>query len=327
MRVLVTGASGRIGAQLTRALQTKGYRVRGLDLVDASHVDEAIIGSLLDEDTLERALVDVDSVIHLAALMSWHPDDDASLFDMNVRGTFALLQAATARPLTRFVFASSGEVYPELAPRYLPLDEAHPTEPTSTYGLTKLLGEEAVRHYGRRKGASYCILRFAHTQASEELLDPGSFFSGPRFYVNAKLRQLKGSPSTPEVEKSIAALEAVATPSEQHYIGCNADGQSYRMGICDVRDMVQGVLLGLEHPAAANETFNIGPKESVDFDFAVPYLARVTGLSVVQISLSTAPYRYHTSVLKASRLLGYRPRYDFFHMVDEAALDKARSLR
>jgi len=294
--------------------------VRGLDLAHAPHADEAVVGSLLDTSALERALADVDSVIHLAALMSWHPDDEADLFEVNVRGTSLLLWVAAAHPLTRLVFASSGEVYPELAPRYLPLDEAHPTQPTSLYGLTKLLGEEMVRHFGRRTGTPVCILRFAHTQAPEELLDPGSFFSGPRFYVNAKLRQLGRLPPSPAVEGSIAALRAVATPHEQHYIGCDPDGRPYRMGICDVRDMVQGVLLGLEHPRAANETFNIGPKESVDFDRAVPYLARVTGLPVVRVNLSTVPYRYDTAIAKAEQRLGYSPRFDFFRTVGDAAL-------
>ena len=74
--------------------------------------------------------------------------------------------------------------------------------------------------------------RFAHTQQASELRDPTSFFSGPRFYVNAKLRQLRTLPPSPAVEKSIAALKAVARPEEQHYIGCSPEGRPYRMCIC-----------------------------------------------------------------------------------------------
>jgi UDP-glucose 4-epimerase len=250
--------------------------------------------------------------------MSWHPKDEAALFDANVRGAFNLARAAAARGIGRLVFASSGEVYPELDPQFLPIDETHPTRPTSAYGMTKLLGEEIVRSFGRR-GLEFVILRFAHTQAAAELLDPNSFFSGPRFYVNAKLRQLHGLPDSPNVAKSIAALEAVATPAEQHYIGCDPSGAPYRMCLCDARDLARGIGLGLRHPAAAGEIFNIGPARSFSFDEAVPYLAAKTGLPVQRVNLFTASYRYETSIGKAGRMLGYAPEYDFHRMVDDAA--------
>jgi UDP-glucose 4-epimerase len=327
MRVLVTGTSGRIGRQLVLALQANGHHVRGLDVRPAAgdQPDEMVLGSLLDMDTLTEAVHGVEGAIHLAAMMSWHPKDDQALFEANVQGTFNLLQASSRHGVERFVFASSGEVYPELDPAYLPLDEAHPTRPSSMYGLTKLLGEEMVRNYGRRMGLPFCILRFAHTQAAEELLDPTSFFSGPRFYVNAKLRQLRALPSSPAVAKSIEALSAVATDEEQHYIGCSLEGTAYRMGICDVRDMVSSLLLALTQTAAVGETFNIGPASSFDFDEAVPYLARVTGLPVKRMKLHTTPYRYDTAVTKAMTTLGYAPQYSIFTMIDDAAsTSKAR---
>ncbi len=325
MRVLVTGAGGRVGAQLVQALRERGDWVRGLDVGDPRRVptpDEMVRGSLLDAEAVARAVDGVDAVAHLAALMSWLPQDADRLFDINVRGTFNLLQAVAGRPLTRFVFASSGEVYPELAPGYLPIDEAHPTRPTSVYGLTKLLGEEMVRNYGRRAGLRFVIARFSHAQAAPELLDPTSFFSGPRFYVNAKLRQLRSLPPSPAVERSIAALSAVAAPGEQLYIGCAPDGTPYRMGIADTRDLVQGLLLTLSHPDAVGETFNLGPAQACRFDAVVPALAQATGLAVRRVSLFTAPYDYETSVDKARRILGYAPQWDIFRMIQDARNDQ-----
>lgn len=321
MHVLVTGTSGRIGRRLVAALQADGHRVRGLDKVTAAvgaSPDEFVRGSLDDEDVLEGALHGVDAVVHLAALMSWHPRDERAVFDANVRATDRLVRSAARHKVGRFVFASSGEVYPEVAPRRMPIDETHPTLPVSPYGVSKLLGEEIVRAAHRRTGLEYCILRFAHTQSPEELIDASSFFSGPRFFVNAKLRQLRDLPTSPAVDRSIAALEAVATDDEQHYVGCAPDGTSYRMGICDVRDMVSGVALALHHPAAACETFNIGPEESFDFADAVPYLARATGLPVAPVRLDTAAYRYDTSVQKAMESIGYQPRHTIFGMIDDA---------
>ena len=276
-----------------------------------------VTGSLVDEQVTAQACQNIDAVIHLAALMSWHPQDESALFEANVTGTFRILRAALAGNVKRFVFASSGEVYPELNPAYLPIDEAHPTRPTSSYGLTKLLGEEMVKYFGLR-GLPYCILRFSHTQAAEELLVPDSFFSGPRFYVNAKIRQLESFPPSEAIQKSIAALEAVATPEEQLYIGSSPEGAPYRMGMCDVRDMIRGLKLALTHRAAEGETFNIGPLESFDFDEAVTHLAQATGLPVQRVSLLTTQYRYDTSIEKARRVLGYEPRWDIFTMIDDA---------
>ncbi|NLF78883.1 MAG: NAD-dependent epimerase/dehydratase family protein, partial [Chloroflexi bacterium] len=265
----------------------------------------------------DRALDGIEAVAHLAALMSWHPKDNTRLFEVNVTGTFNLLQATRNHNLKRFVYASSGEVYPELNPKYLPIDEHHPTLPTSTYGMTKLLGEQLVSNIAQQTAMSYCVLRFSHTQSADELFDPNSFFSGPRFYLNAKIRQLEGGPQGPVVVKTLDALRVVSTEKEQHYIGYNPDGKAYRMGMCDTRDMCQGVELGLTHEKADCETFNIGAVHSFDFDEAVPYLARMTGLPIQKVTLYTTSYRYDTSIQKAVDVLGYSPQYDIFRMIDD----------
>jgi len=325
MRILVTGTSGRIGGALAAHLAERGHTVYGLDVVAPSAdvpLDRFVVGSLLDLDALDAALEGADAVAHLAALMTWHPQDNPRLFETNVTGTFQLLQMAKTRPISRFVFASSGEVYPELNPQVLPITETHPTRPNSAYGMTKLLGEEMVRCIAQQTGLSYTILRFSHTQSADELLDPASFFSGPRFYVNAKLRQLQNLPTSHPIEKTIQALQAAARTNdgkEQHYISLDENGRVFRMGMCDVRDMCQGIELALTQDAAHNETFNIGSLESFSFDEAIMHLAQVTGLRVVRVNLSTTRYYYDTSVEKAMSVLGYSPQWDIRRMIDDAS--------
>lgn len=320
MKVLVTGASGRIGSALAAALREQGHWVRGFDLRQpAVSIDDSVTGSLTDLDALDRALDGVDAVAHLAALMTWHSKDNQRLFEANVTGTYQLLQAAKNHALSRFVFASSGEVYPELNPQALPITETHPTVPNSPYGMTKLLGEQMVRTVGEQSGLPFTILRFSHTQAADELFDPNSFFSGPRFYLNAKIRQLQNLPASPAAARTIDALTAVATDDEQHYISLDQDGVPFRMGMCDVRDMAQGVGLALTNDRAVGETFNIGARSSFRFDEAVRHLASYTGLSVIEVRMFTTPYRYETSVQKAIDVLGYAPQFDVFKMIDDAA--------
>lgn len=321
MKILITGSSGRIGSTLADYLKSQGHWVRGLDVSLApsnSPIDETVVSSLLDLDALNQALDGIDAVAHLAALMTWHPKDNPRLFEVNVTGTFQLLQAAKNRGLQRFVFASSGEVYPELNPKHLPITEEHPTLPNSPYGMTKLLGEQMVKTVAAQSDLPYTILRFSHTQVASELLDANSFFSGPRFYLNAKIRQLQNLPQAPTITQTIASLQALATDEEQHYISYDLDGKVFRMGMCDARDMCRGIELALTHDNAVNETFNIGAKNSFNFDDAVNTLAKHTGLPVVDARLATTRYDYETSVEKAMRLLDYTPQYDIFKMIDDA---------
>lgn len=328
MRVLLTGSEGRIGRQVAQTLRARSHWVRGLDLAGGGREsvgDETITGDFGDASTAAAAIEGVDAVVHLAGKMiwrlagerDWRQNDDEVLWHTNITATFTLLQVARKQALKRFVFASSGEVYPERAAVYQPLDENHPTRPISLYGLSKLLGEEMVRYYGRN-GRGFAIARFANTQAAEELLDPNNVFCGPRFYVDAKLRQLEALPRSKPVDRSIKALEQVAGSGDRLYIATSPEGIPYRMGICDPRDIAQGVALLLEHPAAEGEVFNIGPRTSVSFDELVPQLAAATGLEAVRVALYTEPYSYDTSIAKATAVLGYTPRHDILTALDEA---------
>lgn len=314
-RVLVTGAAGRVGTVVVRLLRKHGHTVRGLDL-RPSEADESVTGSLTNPAAVAQATEGVDAIVHLAAVMRWDAEAEEAVFDHNVVATHRLLRAA--REVRRLVFASSGEVYPERRPAYLPIDEQHPLRPDTPYGLTKLLGEEMVRQR-MRAGMPAVIVRLAHTQAAEELLDPSSFFSGPRFFVGPRLRRLESEAPTPHVLEAIRRLRAVGATGDHLLLACDENDVPYKMGICDVRDTAAGIALALEHPNAEGGTFNIGPEAAADFGEIVPHMARLTGLPMARVRLPLAPYRYETSVQRAHDALGYRPRFTVFQMIEEAA--------
>ena len=181
MFVLVTGVTGRIGRNLARALNARGDRVRGLVLPDDPGLDRAaaagvdcLIGNLRDPAAATAAVAGVEAVVHLGAMMLWGGDEhNPTLFEDNLRGTFNLAQAAaTTGGLSRFVFASSDEVYPSLFARYLPIDENHPRQPYSFYGLTKLAGEEMLHYFHRAHRLPIAIARFALTFEPWESVRP-----------------------------------------------------------------------------------------------------------------------------------------------------------
>jgi UDP-glucose 4-epimerase len=318
MQVLVTGSSGRVGSAAVAQLLAGGHAVRGFDLRpsgrSAKRYDEAA-GSLEDAEAAAQAVQDIDAVLHLGAFMSWAPGDRAAMFRANVEGTRVLLDAAAARGVRRVVFASSGEVYPENAPAFQPLTEEHPLQANSPYGLTKILGEKLVRFHQRTGAMETVILRFSHTQDARELLDEASFFSGPRFFLRPRIREQESFGN-----QQVAALLRAADPGRPaHILARNAQGRPFRMHITDTRDIVQGLLLAIEKPEAAGETFNLGATDPVEFAPLLARMSAITGYPVVTVDLPGAGVWYHTSNEKIRRVLGYRPEWTIDRMLDEAA--------
>jgi UDP-glucose 4-epimerase len=316
--ILVTGSAGRVGSRVARELLSSGHRVTGFDL-RASGIDHPalreVLGGFDDRAAAREAVQGTDAILHLGAFMSWLPADRDKLFQANVEGTRVLLEEAAAAAPKRLVFASSGEVYPENVPDYQPIDEEHPLKPRSPYGLSKLLGEEIVRFFERTSGTPATILRFSHTQDASELLDPGSFFSGPRFFLQPKIRQQEGFGNA----AAVSALRAIDDGSETLVLSRNEAGRPFRMHITDTRDMVAGILLALTDERAAGRSYNLGATAPVDFAVALPKMAKLTGLPLKTIDLPGDGVFYETSNARIRTELGYEPQWTFERMIGEAA--------
>lgn len=317
MRVLVTGAAGRVGSKTVDRLLGEGFDVVGFDIRDTGKVLDhysEIVGSFTDVNAVRDAVRGVDTVIHLGAFMSWRAADAAKMFEVNVDGTRALLECAAAAKVDRFVFASSGEVYPENAPVYLPVDEAHPLRPNSQYGLGKKLAEEMVRFFERTTKLNTVILRFSHTQDASELLDRASFFSGPRFFLAAKIEQQESFGN----DTVVAALKNLNGDSDSLVLSCNEEGRPFKMHITDTRDMVEGIVLAATRDEAPGEVFNLGHTVPVEFSEALTKMAELTGLPVVRANLPGEGVFYETSNQKMRTTLGFEPVWSFDKMLDEA---------
>lgn len=320
--ILVTGSAGRVGRAVVAALRAKGRAVRGFDLKPSGMEGDEVIGSLEDADLLARAVEGVTDILHLGAFMSWASADRDRMFAVNVEGTRKLLDAASAAGVRRFVFASSGEVYPENRPEFLPVTEEHPLRPNSPYGLTKLLGEELVRFHQRAESMETVILRFSHTQDASELLDEESFFSGPRFFLKPRIRQQENFGNTAVAD----LLRAKDIGEPAHVLAHNENGRPFRMHITETRDMVAGILLALDHPAAAGEVFNLGSDEPADFADLLPRIAALTGLPIVPVDFPGAGVYYHTSNERIRNTLGFEAEWTMDRMLDEAAAARQQRL-
>ncbi|MFM9847869.1 MAG: NAD-dependent epimerase/dehydratase family protein [Hyphomicrobiaceae bacterium] len=172
-RVVVIGGAGLIGSHTVDLLTKTSAReitiydnfVRGRSENLAAALRDPRVnihdtgGDILQTDILNDVLKGADCVFHFAALwlLQCH-DFPRSAFDVNVRGTFNVLEACVAQTVGRLVYSSSASVYGDAVRE--PMDEEHPFNNKNFYGATKIAGEAMARAFHHRYGLNVVGLRY-----------------------------------------------------------------------------------------------------------------------------------------------------------------------
>lgn len=172
-RVLVTGGAGFIGSHVVEALlETEVEEIVIFDNFSRG-TRENVMGAITDPrcriyehggdiretDLLDDALRGCDGVVHLAGMWLLHClDFPRTAFEVNIAGTFNVLEACVRNGVKRVVFSSSASVYGDAV--RTPMDEAHPFNNRNFYGATKISGEAMCRAFHTRHGLSYVGLRY-----------------------------------------------------------------------------------------------------------------------------------------------------------------------
>lgn len=153
--IAVTGAEGFLGVALCQALLEREVQLVPLDILTGQDI--------MDQEAMTAALQGVDAVYHLAAIASPRQceKDLQATFDVNVTGTFNMIQAAGQAKVERFMFMSSIVAYGE--PLYLPIDETHPLNGRGAYATSKVIGEYLVRAGHDSYGMPFTIIRNSNT--------------------------------------------------------------------------------------------------------------------------------------------------------------------
>jgi nucleoside-diphosphate-sugar epimerase len=181
MRILVTGGQGRLGRAVTQQLIDRGDRPISVDIRPGAGgriVDVTNVGEVLG------VAAGCDAVIHCAAIPSPERDPPEIIFETNVIGTFAVLQAAALAGIRRVVMSSSlsalGGAWakPPHPPRYVPVDEGHPLEVEDPYGLSKVINERTAEMFHRRYGMTIAALRFGWILSEQEARAEAERFAG-----------------------------------------------------------------------------------------------------------------------------------------------------
>ena len=166
MKVLVTGGAGYIGSVLVDRLITEGHQVNVIDdlsngYLENIHKDAKFFqGSILDTDLLNKALDQIEVVLHLGAKIRVEEGESKpELYkQVNIEGTLNLLKLCKEKGVTKFVFASTAAVYGN--PEDFPVTENSKELPVNIYGQTKLEIDKYLAKNAIEQGISAISFRF-----------------------------------------------------------------------------------------------------------------------------------------------------------------------
>ncbi len=177
--IFVTGGTGFIGSHLVDLLLQNGHSVCVLTSSSSVHPNiqaiqskiKIIQGDFGNKELLIQVLKDMDYIFHAAwttvpKTSSENPSYDAQ---SNIIGSIQLLEAAVIAGIKRVIFISTGGAIYGI-PRYNPIDEKHPVQPISAYGISKMAFERYLHFYFKNKGLDYSIIRIANAYGRRQNL-------------------------------------------------------------------------------------------------------------------------------------------------------------
>jgi len=296
MRILVTGSAGHLGEALMRMLAPTPHEAVGLDIKRSPFTH--LVGSIADRPFVRHCMDGMQAVLHTATLHKPHiaTHSRQDFVDTNITGTLNLLEEATAARVESFIFTSTTSTFgramtpPTGAPAAWITEDVMPL-PKNIYGITKLAAEELCQLFHRRNNLPCLVLRTS------------------RFF--------------PEEDDDRTVREK--------YADDNLKANEYLYRRADIEDVAAAHLLALEKaPAIGFDRYIVSATTPFVRDDLLAL--RTDTPSVVRRYVSRYEHEYSRrgwSMLpgidrvyvneRARAQLGWRPRYDFEHIVQRLA--------
>lgn len=264
--VFVTGALGFIGWAVADRYRAAGAEVRGVD-VRADPAGGVVAGDIAEPGLWQEHATGCDLVVHTAWVVS-NVAGASHAWDVNVRGTRHVLDAAAAGGATRFVHFSSAAVYGHVRPD--PVDERRPVRPTgATYGDTKIAAEQVV------------LQAHAAREVMATILRPGDVY---------------GPGSRPWTVLPIEMLH-------RHQVLLPARGRGTFNPVF-VDDLVDAVLLAASAEDGAGQVFNVTAGTAVDTREFFGHYARMLAIAPAPVAPTSVAMVVAELLGRASRALG-----------------------
>lgn len=316
MSILVTGGAGYIGSHTVYKLIEQGNDVVVIDSLQTGY-KQAIHsqarfyqGDIRDEKFLNDVFSkeEIEAVIHFAAnsLVGESMTNPLKYYDNNVYGTKVLLQAMIDNGIKNIVFSSTAATYGE--PEKLPILESDKTEPTNTYGETKLAMEKMFKWTSKAHDLRYVSLRYFNACGAHE---------------SGKI----GEAHIPETHL-IPLILQVPNKKRDHI---NIFGNDYNTkdGTC-VRDYIHVVDLAQAHILAVkylldgnkSDIFNLGNGIGFTVNEVIEVARKVTGHNIPAIISERRagdPAQLVASSEKAKTILGWNPTHNTLEEIISSA--------
>lgn len=285
MKYLVTGGAGFIGTNLMKLLVAEGHTVISFDNYSAGRIPERVLpdveyveGDIRNLEALQKAMVAVDGVFHLAAVprVSYSVEHPLETHDNNVNGTLNVLEAARLNKVKRVVFASSSAIWGDQSE--YPVPETAVPKPISPYGFHKLAGEHYCRLWSELYGLETVSLRYFNIYGS--YMDPKGAYA---LVVGKFIEQKKqGQPLT-----------------------ICGDGEYFR-DYTHVRDVARANMLAMTSAKVGNgEVIEIGGGHP----YSVNEVAALIGGETVYVAPRAGDMRFtKANQAPAKELLGWEPQ-------------------
>jgi len=295
MRYLVTGGAGFIGSNTVDELVRRGHSVVVLDDLSSGKEDNLtdvrgkitfMKGSITELETVQKAMVQADYLIHLAARTSVPRSvkDPIDTNRINVDGTLNVLVAARDNKVKRVVLAASSSAYGDTPT--LPKSESMLPNPISPYGVSKYVGELYAQSFGKCYGLEVVSLRYFN-------------IFGPR--------QEPSSPYSGVLSRFCMAFLEGAQPT------VFGDGKQTR-DFTFVDNAVAANLAACEAPGAEGKTFNVGTGSSIALNNVLAMLEKISGTSLQAKYEAPREGDIRDSladITMAREFLGYQPAVHF----------------
>lgn len=186
-KVVITGGSGLLGPSVIKEFINSGYQVLNVDhKLPEDPICETIVADLTNLGEAYDVLVGADAVVHLAAIPRAYMVPTDVTFQNNTMATFNILEAAGNLGIKKAVITSSESIYGivfsknGLAPQYVPIDEAHPTLPEDSYGLSKIVNEKTAEMIHNRTGMQVVSLRIGNVIVTDMYKNFPDFIDNPK---------------------------------------------------------------------------------------------------------------------------------------------------
>ena len=306
MKILVLGGAGYIGSHTVYELIDAGEEVVIADNLETGHI-EAVHpkAKFYKGDIRDRAFVDsvfdnekIDAVIHFAAnsLVGESMVNPLKYYDNNLCGTKVLLESMVAHNIDKIVFSSTAATYGE--PERIPIMEGDRTEPTNTYGETKLSMEKMFKWTGKAHGLRYVSLRY---------------FNACGAHVSGQI----GEAHKPETHLIPLILQVPL--KQREHISIFGDDYDTKDGTCirdyiHVTDLAQAHILAVKYLMAGNESniFNLGNGVGFTVKEVIETARKVTGDPIkaeIEPRRAGDPAQLIASSEKARTILGWKPEH------------------